>query len=100
MVDRLPWWDYYEDDIPVVIGHYWRNFNTTEKKTGFFKHIDSLQWFGLKQNVFCVDYSVGKRYLDRQHNRNFSNKLVALRLPENLLLLDDGTILKLKKIFE
>lgn len=96
MVKRMKWWDQYESDIPVVVGHYWRNFNTTEKKTGFFKHIDSLQWFGLKRNIFCVDYSVGKRYEDRQHQREFSNKLVALRFPENYLVQEDGIILKIK----
>ena len=27
MADRTRWWDYYEDDVPVVIGHFWRRFN-------------------------------------------------------------------------
>ena len=43
-----------------------------------------------------VYYSVGKRYEDRQHQREFSNKLVALRFPENYLVQEDGIILKIK----
>ncbi|MNG64266.1 Bis(5'-nucleosyl)-tetraphosphatase PrpE [asymmetrical] [compost metagenome] len=96
MVDRIAWWDYYQDDVPVVVGHYWRNFKTTKEKTGFFEYIDAVQWFGLKKNVFCIDYSVGKRYLDRHHQKDFSNRLAALRFPENVLLLDNGAELKLK----
>ena len=61
-----------------------------------FQHIDPLHWFGAKKNVFCIDYSVGKRYEDRQHQREFSNKLVALRFPENYLVQEDGIILKIK----
>ena len=96
MVKRLKWWDQYESDIPVVVGHYWRNFNKGEKKRDLFQHIDPLHWFGAKKNVFCIDYSVGKRYEDRQHQREFSNKLVALRFPENYLVQEDGIILKIK----
>ena len=96
MVKRMKWWDQYESDIPVVVGHYWRNFNKREKKNDIFQHIDPLHWFGSKKNVFCIDYSVGKRYEDRQHYREFSNKLVALRFPENYLVQEDGIILKIK----
>ena len=91
MVDRLAWWDHYQDNIPVVIGHYWRNFNSPDQKHGLFKYIEPLEWFGLNQNVFCVDYSVGKRYLDRHKQRAFSNQLCALRFPENTLLFEDGS---------
>lgn len=90
MIDRLPWWERYTDRIPVVIGHYWRNFKTTEEKSGLFKHIDALQWFGQQQNVFCVDYSVGRRYRDRQQQAEFAHHLGALRLPENLVIFEDG----------
>ncbi len=91
MKDRLPWWQYYQEDVPVVIGHYWRNLNPSGVKTGLFHEVDPLQWFGHKQNVFCVDYSVGKRYLDRRHQREFSHKLAALRWPERQLILEDGS---------
>lgn len=91
MIDRLPWWDSYTDQIPVITGHYWRNFNTTEEKAGLFKSINALQWYGQQQNVFCVDYSVGKRYLDRQQGIAFRHRLGALRFPDNILIFEDGT---------
>lgn len=90
MIDRLPWWESYTDQIPVITGHYWRNFKTTEEKIGLFKSIDALQWYGRQKNVFCVDYSVGKRYLDRQQQVAFRHRLGALRLPENILSFEDG----------
>lgn len=90
MIDRSAWWEYYQDDIPVIIGHYWRNFKSTDEKTGFFKYIDAVQWFGQKRNVFCVDYSVGKRYVDRQNHCAFTSQLIALRFPENSLLSETG----------
>lgn len=91
MKDRLPWWEDYQEDIPVIIGHYWRKFDLAEVKAGLFQQIDPLQWFGHKQNVFCVDYSVGKRYLDRQQQREFSSKLAALRWPEKQVIFEDGS---------
>lgn len=90
MIDRVPWWDSYTDQIPVITGHYWRNFKSTEEKTGLLKSIDALQWYGQQQNVFCVDYSVGKRYLDRQQGVAFRHRLGALRFPENILSFEDG----------
>ena len=96
MIDRLPWWERYTDRIPVVIGHYWRNFKTTEEKSGLFKHIDALQWFGQQQNVFCVDYSVGRRYRDRQQQAEFAHHLGALRWPENLVILKMASSISLK----
>ena len=90
MIDRSAWWEHYQDDIPVIIGHYWRNFKSTDEKTGFFKYIDAVQWFGQKRNVFCVDYSVGKRYVDRQNHCAFTSQLIALRFPENSFLSETG----------
>lgn len=89
MIDRLPWWEGYTDAIPVVIGHYWRNFKSTQEKSGLFKHIHPLQWFGQHSNVFCVDYSVGRRYRERQQQAGFGHHLGALRWPENLLIFED-----------
>lgn len=90
MVERLTWWDHYQDDTPVLIGHYWRSLKPTKLKTGLFKYIDALSWFGAKSNVFCVDYSVGKRYLDRAEQAPFSTHLAALRFPEKVLVLENG----------
>ncbi len=90
MIDRLAWWDNYAANTPVIVGHYWRNFKTTTEKQGLFKHIDAIQWFGANNNVFCVDYSVGKRFLDRAQQQKFSSHLAALRFPENILMLENG----------
>lgn len=98
MVERSAWWNSYQDDIPVVIGHYWRNFKREEEKSDFFKYIDPLQWFGLKKNVYCIDFSVGKRFQERHISSNFSNKLAALRFPENILILEDGEKFKIEEM--
>lgn len=90
MIDRLAWWENYADRVPVVIGHYWRNFKSAEEKSGLFKDIDAVMWFGQHSNVFCVDYSVGKRYHDRQQQAEFSQHLGALRLPEQRLIFENG----------
>lgn len=84
MLDRDAWWDSYEDDIPVIIGHYWRTM--TPQSFGLFQTIKPTEWFGKRNNVFCIDYSVGRRYRDRANNVPFSTKLFALRYPENVLI--------------
>ena len=90
MVERHLWWNEYDESIPVVIGHYWRSFNRTQVHKGLFSDIDPLTWFGKCQNVFCVDYSVGKRYIDRQQQRAYSSQLNALRFPENVVMTEFG----------
>lgn len=87
MIDRVKWWESYEDNIPVIMGHYWRNMNKTSST---FDNIHPLAWFGKNNNVFCIDYSVGRRYVDRMKNNSFSNKLTALRFPENILVDEVG----------
>ena len=66
MADRSRWWEKYDDDIPVVIGHFWRRFDdAAERISGVFgrdvfEGIPSHAWMGKKKNVYCVDYSVGQ----------------------------------------
>lgn len=95
MTNRTPWWENYRQEIPVVTGHYWRQFDPT-KQSRLFTQIKPTQWYGAKNNVFCVDYSVGKRFLDRQQNRSFTSCLAALRWPEKSLVLEDGDVLATK----
>jgi hypothetical protein len=46
---------------------------------------------GARRNVYCVDFSVGGRYLEREEGRQpFQCKLAALRVPEWQLVQDDG----------
>ena len=97
--DRLAWWDEYDQDIPVVVGHYWRRLNPINRANigkedpDLFTDISPLHWHGKHHNVFCVDFSVGGRWAARKAgdslHRDF--KLAALRWPEKVLMFDDGS---------
>ncbi|MFA5596139.1 MAG: metallophosphoesterase [Pusillimonas sp.] len=97
--DRINWWDHYQGNDYVVIGHYWRLYRqhitqASPRYTQLFKSIASTAWFGQSNKVFCIDYSVGARWRDRKANRPISNsrfKLGALRWPERIVVLDDGS---------
>ena len=100
-LNRLKWWDDYSDEIPVVMGHYWRQYLPFEKNwvekddPNLFAGIEPTAWVGKKGNVFCVDYSVGARSQERLYgNVGEKTKLAALRWPEKLLVLDTGEIVK------
>lgn len=95
MLDRCKWWDVYTDYYKsVIIGHYWRTFKSNKDKSEYdlFKNIEFNAWHGYNNNVFCVDYSVGRRYNDRLNNKQFINKLAAFRVQENKLITEDGEI--------
>lgn len=99
MTERARWWEAYADPVPVVIGHFWRLFNDDARRiTGMFgadvfEGTASHEWMGRRRNVYCVDYSVGQRYLERQRESRdeFHGKLAALRYPEWEVIHDDGT---------
>lgn len=98
MAERDSWWDTYQEDIPVVIGHFWRQFNSNHQRISgqfgrdLFAGIDSHAWMGAKHNVFCADYSAGQRHLERKQSTEtaFYGKLAALRMPERQVVHDDG----------
>lgn len=49
--------------------------------------------------AMCIDYSVGKRWqerLARGDNGPFQTRLAALRMPEKVLIFDDGENIGLK----
>ena len=101
MVDRYPWWNDYTADVPVIIGHYWR-WPTRKAREEFSRGEPDLfgafqpnQWFGAKQNVFCVDFAVGARYKERAGGQAppFECRLSAVRWPERELVLDSGVSL-------
>ncbi len=84
MVERLPWWESYQDSIPVVIGHYWRSLspNPGMKHRRLFKESTPQEWLGSKRMVYCIDFSVGRRYKEREEGtKPFLNQLGALRTP-------------------
>ncbi|NYT61468.1 metallophosphoesterase [Alcaligenaceae bacterium] len=98
--DRISWWNGYSDDIPVVIGHYWRLFQAQNGKTSprysqLFKNIAPTGWHGKNNKVFCIDYSVGARWRDRKTSRTVEKsrfKLAALQWPENQVVFDTGEV--------
>jgi len=96
-LNRLKWWDDYNDETPVVVGHYWRQYLPFEKNwvekddPNLFAGIEPTAWVGKRGNVYCVDYSVGARSQERLHGRaGERTKLGALRWPERELVLDTG----------
>jgi hypothetical protein len=93
MTERTRWWDAYDEDIPVVIGHFWRRFNNAaERVSGVFGK-DVFE--GKRNNVYCVDYSVGQLHVERQVDPaadTFHGKLAALRYPEWEVHHDDGAV--------
>lgn len=111
-VQRDRWWTRYTDEEIVVCGHYWRTVKdehrtqiTFEDKKDipptFLPHEGSFDWLGKRRNVMCIDYSVGKRFLERHHGATTGATgafLAALRYTrtdsgiETHLFFDDGTI--------
>ena len=96
---RNPWWNDYQDPIPVVIGHYWRCFHPhatrAKHREGIFT-IPAHHWHGARRNVFCIDFSVGARWRDRKRNicaSESQHRLGALRFPERVLVFDNGDTL-------
>jgi hypothetical protein len=75
--ERVRWWDDYRDAAICVFGHY--SFSKDE--------------LGPSGRAICIDFGVGKRYEERKKPRfdgRFRGKLTALRLPEMVLISDDG----------
>ena len=96
-LERLPWWRIYRDDPAVVMGHYWRVMPPVGRRQlmedGKFAGAAPNQALGPRQNVFCIDYSVGKRFLDRLRDRPYTGRLAALLWPEKQLVFDDGEVM-------
>lgn len=101
MAERDAWWNSYRDEKPVVIGHFWRQFNQLSDRISgvfgkdLFQGIPSHAWVGANHNVYCVDYSVGQRHLERKEEDTgeFLGKLAALRMPARQVMHDDGSVI-------
>jgi hypothetical protein len=97
-VERIRWWDEYADGVPVVVGHYWRRFALVDRASlgkteeNLFTDLAPTAWHGRDSNVFCVDFSVGGRFLERPLAPGAvpRSRLGALRWPEQVLVLDTG----------
>ncbi|MCD2513749.1 metallophosphoesterase [Comamonas endophytica] len=97
-VERMAWWNDYHDAPAVVIGHYWRRLHPPrvpvhgKQEENLFGQTPPLSWHGPRGNVFCVDYSVGGRWVARLAGeaRDERFNLAALRWPERTLMFEDG----------
>lgn len=92
-VRRHSWWQ-EPVDRHTVVGHYWRRRGEPiPGKDDRWKGIPAYAWSG---KVFCVDYSVGKRFEERMRGARdqFNGGLGALLWPEREVVFDDreGTI--------
>ncbi|ARU06897.1 metallophosphoesterase [Comamonas serinivorans] len=97
-VERVSWWDGYDQPTPVIVGHYWRRDPGVSRGPAhkgdlhMFEQIPTHAWHGLRHNVFCVDYSVGGRWISRRNGQPpiGAFRLAAMRWPERELVFDDG----------
>ncbi len=97
MVKPTRWWDKYAKDKVIIIGHYsrWWNSETLAKsilsEPNLLAGVEPCDWMGRRENVFCVDYSVGARAEQRAKGLNVNAcRLAALRFPEWEVVFDDG----------
>ena len=97
MVDRVAWWDEYRDDVPVIVGHYWRwpsralQQKYSRGERDLFTGAEPNAWVGARQNVFCTDFSIGARFKERaQGISQFETRLAAVRWPERELIYENG----------
>ena len=100
-VERIRWWDEYTETVPVIVGHYWRQFAHIDRASlgkteeNLFTDLSPTAWHGRHRNVFCIDFSVGGRFLERPLTPEAvpRSRLGALRWPERVLALDTGEML-------
>ena len=103
MVQRVPWWHDYADQVPVIVGHYWRWYQSTTRQmfgkgdADLFAEHQPTDWVGANRNVYCVDFSVGGRYKERELGKSspWGTRLAAVRWPEREVVFDEGERLPL-----
>lgn len=97
-VARQRWWEHYDSQVPVVVGHYWRRWRDLDRAAlgkrdeDIFRGVTPLDWLGPRGRVFCVDFSVGARFLERRKGQALgsSSQLMALQWPERVLVSETG----------
>lgn len=99
MVERVRWWNEYQDPVPVVFGHYWRRpvhepAPPRERASApdVFEGSHFTEWLGPARSAFCVDFSVGRRYVEVERGlpHGSASRLGALRWPERELVFENG----------
>jgi hypothetical protein len=91
-VERSRWWEGCTDPTPTVIGHYWRSRVPLQPGArDVFRTPTPFEWAGPHRSVFCIDYSVGRRYRERAAGRtaDFRGGLAALLWPERSVVFSD-----------
>ena len=101
LVKRVRWWETYEDPVPVVFGHYWRQPagmppSRHKVAAGVFDGYAESDWLGAGRRAFCADFSIGARFVERQQGvtEGFKSRLAALRWPEAVLMMESGRSLQ------
>ena len=92
---REPWWRSYSEERHVVVGHYWRGPSRPGDHRP--RHAPPDPFEGEPERgalttagpgeVHCIDYSVGRRFLDRLAGQSYRGHLAALLWPERRLVL-------------
>lgn len=100
---RQRWWLGHEGK-PIAFGHYWRQSRpaTPFRQRPFappnpFEGEAPFGPVGAAERAFCLDYSVGRRFLERlehPHRTHFEGRLAALLWPEGWTLFDDGVLVQ------
>jgi hypothetical protein len=94
---RVAWWNDYRGPL-CVFGHYWRITLRWEiDNERLFTDVPLNATLG-RADAMCIDYSAGKRFMERAapgFNGVFQTRLAALRLPERVLIFDNGEELPL-----
>jgi len=74
---RVRWWEAYSDPQMCIFGHYCMSIGTRYRNG----------------QAHCINFTVGKRWMERpQSSSQFKTRLAAFRLPEILIVFDDGRI--------
>jgi hypothetical protein len=93
VLERVRWWQAYDDGVFTVFGHYWRTPVPGLPK-GESLFADALPYARLgRGRAMCIDYSVGGRWCERlqpDFAGRYETRLAALRWPEGRLMFDDG----------
>ncbi len=97
MCQRRRWWNDYQDSLPVIFGHYWRQLQPFKlarlapRMPSVFDVMAPDSWLGPSGKAFCTDFSVGARFVERRAGaQSFETHLAALRWPERELWLETG----------
>lgn len=95
MTERVAWWNEYDEQAAVVMGHYWRwpgdesDAAARSRGPNLFEGLAADAWLGPHGNVMCIDWCAGLRWRERGEGiEHFTGRLGALRWPEREVVFD------------